>query len=55
MARFRWIYHLRNFEAAIPLLFALIFDYYESESEYLVWGVGPAIFLIGLAIRIWAQ
>jgi len=55
MARFKWIYYLRNVGAALPLLFALIFDYYESESEYLVWGVGPTIFLIGVAIRIWAQ
>jgi len=55
MAKFKWIYHLRNFMAGLPLLFALFFDHYESESEYLVWGVGPAIFLIGIVIRIWAQ
>lgn len=55
MARFKWIYHLRNFGAALPLLFSVIFNYRQIEAEWPIWGIGGAIFLTGIAIRIWAQ
>jgi protein-S-isoprenylcysteine O-methyltransferase Ste14 len=51
-----WIYYLRNFGAALPLLFAFICNYGEIETyDRLLWGVGGAIFLSGMALRIWSQ
>ncbi len=55
MSPYRWVYHPRNFWAAVPLFFALISNYDEIEFHWLTWGLGGAVFLTGLAIRIWSQ
>ncbi len=51
-----WVYYLRNFEAALPLLFAFMCKYGEIETDdRLIWGVGGGLFLAGMALRVWAQ
>jgi protein-S-isoprenylcysteine O-methyltransferase Ste14 len=51
-----WIYYLRNFGAALPLLFPFICNYGEIEAyDWLIWGVGGTLFLSGIALRVWAQ
>jgi len=39
----------------LPLLVVLFIRYGETESDLLVFGLGGAIFAIGLAVRVWAQ
>ena len=38
-----------------PLLLALLIRYHETESDWVVFGLGGAIFAVGLALRVWAQ
>jgi len=51
----RWVYQFRTYFASIPLVFALVFSYYEFEVDMIIWPLGLAIVLMGLALRIWAQ
>jgi len=39
----------------LPLLAAVFVRYHETESDALVFGLGGAIFAIGLLLRVWAQ
>ncbi len=50
-----WIYRFRTYLAIPPLLFALLWRQNRIEVEGLIWPVGIGLFLIGMAIRIWAQ
>ncbi len=52
---YRWIYHPRNFWAALPALFAVVFNFHKMEFHYATWALGLTTFLIGVAIRIWSQ
>jgi len=51
----RWIYRLRTYLACPPLIFALVWTKYEIEADAFIWPIGIAIFLAGVALRIWAQ
>ncbi len=51
----RWIYRFRTYLACVPLIFALAWNDYEIEAEGLIWPIGIGIFLVGVALRIWAQ
>jgi protein-S-isoprenylcysteine O-methyltransferase Ste14 len=51
----RWIYRVRTYLACPPLIFALVWNKYEIEADAFIWPIGIAIFLVGVALRIWAQ
>lgn len=51
----RWVYHLRGVLAAPPLIVAAVWVRFEVEQDLLIWPLGMCIFLLGLALRIWAQ
>jgi protein-S-isoprenylcysteine O-methyltransferase Ste14 len=51
----RWIYRLRTYLACPPLIFALVWTKYEIEADAFIWPIGIGIFLVGVALRIWAQ
>ena len=51
----RWIYRFRTYLACPPLIFALIWQQNETETEGLIWLTGLGIFLLGVGLRIWAQ
>jgi protein-S-isoprenylcysteine O-methyltransferase Ste14 len=55
MGKYKWIYQIRNLLASLPVFFAFISNDFEIENEFVIWGVGGVIFLLGIAIRIWAQ
>ena len=38
-----------------PLVFLGIFFRWEWEAEWAVWSLGLSIFLLGVAVRVWAQ
>jgi protein-S-isoprenylcysteine O-methyltransferase Ste14 len=40
---------------APPVLFVAFCTWGEVENEVIVWSVGGGLFLLGLALRIWAQ
>ena len=50
-----WIYHRRSILVAPPLVFALVCFFHQTEAHVLVWFLGTSIFLLGWALRIWAQ
>ncbi|GMV99904.1 MAG: hypothetical protein AMXMBFR84_10430 [Candidatus Hydrogenedentota bacterium] len=51
----RQVFEIRGLLMVPPvLLMALCFSY-EFEQDYIVWPLGFAVFLCGLALRIWAQ
>lgn len=50
-----WVYRFRGILVAPPLVFALICFSYETEADALIWPLGASIFLLGWALRIWAQ
>jgi protein-S-isoprenylcysteine O-methyltransferase Ste14 len=51
----RWIYRSRGVLVSPPLIFALVWSRFETENDYLIWGIGISAYFIGLALRIWAQ
>ena len=51
----RWIYRFRTYLVCPPLIFALAWNDYEIESDGFIWPIGIGIFLVGVALRIWAQ
>jgi len=51
----RWIYRLRTYLACPPLIFALVWNKNEIEADGFIWPIGIGIFLVGVALRIWAQ
>lgn len=55
LADYRWIYRFRTYLASPPLFFALGCNYNEVEVDWLTWSFGIGMFLIALALRIWAQ
>jgi protein-S-isoprenylcysteine O-methyltransferase Ste14 len=48
-------YRLRGYLISLPLIFAFISNFFETEDDWLVWSGGVFIFLFGLFLRIWAQ
>jgi protein-S-isoprenylcysteine O-methyltransferase Ste14 len=55
MAMPRWIYRFRTYMVCPPLFFALIWNHNEIEADWFIWPLGIGLFLIGMALRIWAQ
>ena len=51
----RWVYHNRNLLAAPPLVLALFSEWHETEADWVVWPVGLALVVAGVALRVWAQ
>jgi protein-S-isoprenylcysteine O-methyltransferase Ste14 len=51
----RWIYRFRTYLASPPLFFALIWNHNEVEAGWLIWPLGIGLFLVGMALRTWAQ
>ena len=50
----KWVYRLRGYLVAPPLIFALFYPPYEMEARF-VWPVGIFLLVLGVAIRLWAQ
>lgn len=50
----KWVYRFRGYLVAQPFIFAFFWFYWETE-EYFVWPLGICLFLMGVALRIWAQ
>jgi protein-S-isoprenylcysteine O-methyltransferase Ste14 len=50
----KWVYGFRGYLVALPLIFALFWFHWETE-EYFVWPLGISLFLMGIALRMWAQ
>ena len=50
----KWVYGFRGYLVALPLIFALFWFHWETE-EYFVWQLGISLFLMGIALRMWAQ
>lgn len=53
--RFNWAYRYRGILMAPPYLFILLVFFGEWEQEHVIWPVGMSIFLVGVAVRVWAQ
>lgn len=51
----RFLFQSRNFISAPIFLFLLAVFAWEYENDLVVWSVGPAIVLIGEALRLWAM
>jgi protein-S-isoprenylcysteine O-methyltransferase Ste14 len=54
MAAFKWVYRMRGYLVALPIVVATFSFHHETESE-LIWPIGGLLFLCGFALRIWAQ
>lgn len=54
MASLKWVYRMRGFLVAVPILVATFCFHAETESD-LIWPVGIFFFLCGFGLRIWAQ
>lgn len=54
MAAFKWVYRMRGYLVAVPIVFATFCFHRETESE-LIWFVGAFLFLCGFGLRLWAQ
>ncbi len=53
--RFTWIYKVRGL-LMLPVSFLIVFSTsYEIENDTFIWPVGGFIFLLGVAVRVWAQ
>ncbi len=39
----------------LPLIAVLLVRYHETENDFVVFGLGSAIFAVGLVLRVWAQ
>jgi len=50
----KWVYQFRGYLVAPPIIIALFCYHLETESHF-VWPFGIALFLIGVALRVWAQ
>jgi len=48
-------FKLRGYLVLPPLVVAMLNTRWETEEEWVVWGVGGALFLLALALRVWAQ
>jgi protein-S-isoprenylcysteine O-methyltransferase Ste14 len=53
--RFRFFFKVRGAIMAPPLLFVLFSRWGEAESRALLFGLGGALFCVGVLIRVWAQ
>jgi len=51
----KWAYRFRGYLVTPPLIFALFCSHYEMEADLLIWPLGLFLFLLGVALRIWAQ
>lgn len=49
------IYKIRGLLMVLPMIFIALCTWNETEKETLVFGLGGAVFALGLALRIWAQ
>lgn len=48
-------YRYRGSLVAIPLVIAVFSTWHEYENHTILWAVAGGIFIMGLALRIWAQ
>ena len=48
------VYRFRGYLVAPPMIFALLCRYGETERSF-VWPLGISLFLMGVALRLWAQ
>ena len=55
MEKYRNVFKVRGLLMAPPVLFVLMVTFGEYEHDQVVWPVGFAIFLAGVALRVWAQ
>jgi protein-S-isoprenylcysteine O-methyltransferase Ste14 len=49
----RWFYRFRAYLVSPPLFFAVFCSYQETET--FVWPLGISVFILGFALRLWAQ
>lgn len=55
MSLSRYIYRFRGVLVSLPLVFAVVCFYDETENDWLTWPLGSSIFFVGLLLRIWAR
>jgi protein-S-isoprenylcysteine O-methyltransferase Ste14 len=51
----RLIHRFRGELASPPFIFVFVWFYFKVETDYLIWLLGISVFLMGMAVRIWAQ
>ena len=51
----RTIFKLRGWLMLIPMVFITVCTAYETENEWLCFGLGGLVFVLGLVLRVWAQ
>jgi protein-S-isoprenylcysteine O-methyltransferase Ste14 len=51
----RWFFKSRGFIMTPPLIFATLCTWNETENDFIVFGLGGAMFMAGLLLRIWSQ
>ncbi len=49
------IFKLRGYLMIPPVIFVILCTWGEIEKDWLVFGLGGAIFALGFALRVWAQ
>jgi protein-S-isoprenylcysteine O-methyltransferase Ste14 len=51
----RTVYHARGWLVSPPLVLAAVCFEWETETPLLIWPLGLALVLAGVALRVWAQ
>ena len=53
--RFRWVFKSRGLLMAPSMAFLMLCHWWEAESRLLAFGLGGALFGLGLGLRVWSQ
>lgn len=49
------VYRVRGLLMVPPMILITLITWGECENELCIWGIGGATFILGLALRVWAQ